>query len=98
MLHRKSVADLVRLERRFYRRWIRVTIANFLLTYWLRILGALVVASLLVLAILYRDAIIASISALLPTGPAPTPPAPPPANPPAPVQAPTGASPAGTTP
>lgn len=97
-LHRKSVADLVRLERRFYRRWIRVTIADFLLTYWLRILGALVVASLLVLAILYRDAIIVSISALLPTGPAPTPPAPPPASPPAPVQAPTGASPAGTTP
>ncbi len=29
-LHRKSVADLVRLERRFYRRWIRGTIADFL--------------------------------------------------------------------
>ena len=97
-LHRKSVVDLVRLERRFYRRWIRVTIADFLLTYWLRILGALVVASLVVLAILYRDAIIASISAFLPKGPAPTPPAPPPANPPAPVQAPAGASPAGSTP
>lgn len=97
-LHGKSVADLVRLERQFYWRWIRVSVADFLLTYWLRILGALVVASLVVLAILYRDTIIASISALLPKGPAPTPPAPPPANPPAPTQAPTGASPAGTTP
>jgi len=97
-LHRTSVADLVRLERRIYWRRIRVSVADFLLTYWLRILGALVVAGLVVLAILYRDAIIASISALLPKGPAPTPPAPPPANPPAPTQAPAGASPAGTTP
>ncbi len=97
-LHRTSVADLVRLERRIYWRRIRVSVADFLLTYWLRILGALVVAGLVVLAILYRDAIIASISALLPKGPAPTPPAPPPANPPAPTQAPAGASPAGTAP
>lgn len=97
-LHRKSVADLVRLERRFYRRWIRVTIADFLLTYWLRILGALVVASLVVLAILYRDAIIASISALLPKVPTPSPPVTPPQTPPSPTQAPAGASPAGTTP
>ena len=97
-LHRKSVADLVRLERQFYLRWIRVSVADFLLTYWLRILGALVVAGLVVVAVIYQEPIIAAISTLLPTGPAPTPPAPPPANPPAPVQAPVGASPVGTTP
>jgi hypothetical protein len=97
-LHRKSVADLVRLERQFYWRWVRVSVADFLLTYWLRILSALVVAGLVVLAVIYRDVIIASISALMPKGPASTPPITPPQTLPAPVQAPAGASPAGTTP
>lgn len=97
-LHRKSVADLVRLERQFYWRWIRVSVADFLLTHWLRILGALVVAGLVVVAVIYREPIIASISAMLSKATTPSPPVTPPQPPPAPTQAPAGASPAGSTP
>jgi hypothetical protein len=97
-LHRTSLADMVRLERRFYWRSIRVSVADFLLTHWLTILGAVVVAGLVVVAVIFRDAIIASFSAMLPKVPTPSPTVTPPQTLPAPVQAPAGASPAGTTP
>lgn len=97
-LNRNAVADLVRLERRFYWRWIRVSVADFLLTHWLKIFSALLVIGLVVLAILYRDEIIASLSTLVPKGPAPPPPASLPPNLSAPMQAPAGTSPPGSTP
>lgn len=92
-LHRKSVADLFRLERRFYWRWIRGTIADFLLSYWLAILIALVVVGLVVVAVIFREAIIASISALVPKAPVLNPPAIPPQTLPVPLQGPAGVAP-----
>ena len=84
LLHRQTVRALERLERRYFRRRVRMAIADFVMTYGFAILGFLVVAALVGLAIVFRDAILAFVGGLLASPPAP----------PAPVQAPANAAPA----
>lgn len=93
-VHRQSVQALGGLERRLRRRRARVVVGDFLRRNWLVILGLLVVAGLVGLAIVYREAMDAYVARLLATLPAP-PQAPPAVAPPA---GPGAAAPTGTTP
>jgi len=74
-LHQSTVRALDRLERRFYWQRLRVEFADFVITYRFAILGLLVAAILAVLAILYREAILAFVGGLrsAPVLPAPSP-------------------------
>jgi hypothetical protein len=91
-LHRKAVADLVRVERQLLWRHRRIAVAGVLKRYWLPVLGVGVAFALAALAITYRDAIIASARRLWPAASAPVGPAAPPASQP-PGQGPAGAVP-----
>lgn len=93
-VHRQSVQGLGRLERRWRRRRARVVVGDFLLRNWQVIMGLLVVAGIVGLAIAYREAIDAYVARLLATLSAP-PQAPAAVAPPA---GPGPAAPTGTTP
>lgn len=96
-LHRKSVEDLARLERRLLWRRRRVAVALFLMRYWLVMLGVVLAVALVALAITYREPIIGTVKRLWLAASTPAVPANQPAG-----GAPSGtgqpASPAGTTP
>lgn len=62
--HQSTVRALDRLERRFYWQRLRAEFANFVITYRFAILGLLIAAILTVLAILYREAILAFVGGL----------------------------------
>lgn len=96
-LHRKSVEDLVQLERQLRWRRRRVAVAGFLMRYWLVILGVVVAVALVAFAITYREAIIGSVKRFWPAASTPAVPSsqPPRAGPSGTVQP---TSPTGTTP